>query len=390
MRIAFTYGPFSIGQRSIDFANLWDDPRGLTGSEISCVEYARAMADRGHAVTLMCCQPAEQRLTMLAPQGATLRVEAGPSALVGVGGEAHARSVWDAVCAWNEPDVLRFVHPTAVRLVNQQLNDWSYCQPGFAEHVDLFTSPSRHHMHYVSHLEPPLAGSRWAVLSNGCDPTAYDRGPRTPGRVLWASSPDRGLHLLLAAWSEIRRRAPHATLDCYYNFPPSLIETYEEGSIGLNGLPVSADILELARRARYVRYALPRLAHLGVRHLGSVSRREISRAMAGATVLAYPCDTIRYTEGFSVTTMEACAAGLVPVISSVDALGEIYETLGREVVVPAPVAAHTAEFVDAVCDRIDGDPEVTGRGLALAGRHAWPVLAERLEWLIDRARSEKT
>ena len=57
MRIMFIYGPFSLGRRPIDFDNLEQSPRGLTGSEVSCVRYALAMAARGHAVTLAVAQP---------------------------------------------------------------------------------------------------------------------------------------------------------------------------------------------------------------------------------------------------------------------------------------------------------------------------------------------
>jgi glycosyltransferase involved in cell wall biosynthesis len=379
MRIAFVYGPFSIGGRPIDFSRLWDDPRGLTGSELSCIEYARAMAARGHDVALLCCQPGPAQAALL--DG--VRVLASLDVLRALDGD------WTAVCSWNEPDMLRLARPSAVRLLNQQLNDWEYCKPSWKEYVDVATSPSEHHKDHVGKLAS-LSWDKWKVLPNGCDPTVYGGSSmRTPGRVLWASSPDRGLHLLLDAWPEIKERKSHATLDCYYNFPPSFLEACEDGHVDASGQVIPPHLLEIGRRTRYVRYALPRLAHLGVRHLGSVSRRQISIAMSEATVLAYPCDTVRYTEGFSVTTMEACAAGLVPVISDVDALGSIYGELGEEVVIKSPVASRMDEFVDAVCDHIDGDLAVQERGRALAARHAWPLLAERLETILLEAKEAK-
>lgn len=378
MKIAFVYGPFSIGQRPIDYSNLWDDPRGLTGSEVSCIQYARAMAARGHDVTLLACQPGPpQNLKLDGPGYGSVHVRA-TEGDVGALGEN-----WGTVCVWNEPDILRLVRPDVVRLVNQQLNDWTYCQPGFADHVDIFTSPSAHHMQYVRDLSTG-PDKRWWVLPNGCDPDAYSPMSKVPGSVLWASSPDRGLHLLLQAWPEIKRRVPHATLHCYYNFPKGQIESYEEGAT-VQGHVVTPDILELARRARYVRYALPRLAHLGVRHMGSVSRNQMALAMSEAAVLAYPCDTIRYTEGFSVTTMEACAAGMIPIISDVDALGEIYG--GAVAMVPAPVSKRMDQFVEyvvrALTDSASGGAQHAAR--ELASRHAWPVLAERLEKILEEA-----
>jgi hypothetical protein len=46
-------------------------------------------------------------------------------------------------------------------------------------------------------------------------------------------------------------------------------------------------------------------------------------------VLAYPCDTVAWTEGFSCSTLEACAARAYPVIFETDALGEIYKDAAR-------------------------------------------------------------
>ena len=46
--------------------------------------------------------------------------------------------------------------------------------------------------------------------------------------------------------------------------------------------------------------------------------------MAQAECLAYPCDTIRWSEGFSCTLLEACAARACPVTLETDALPQVY------------------------------------------------------------------
>lgn len=405
MKIAFVYGPMSLGARPFDFERLYDDPRGLTGSELSCLEYARAMGRRGYDVTLYVFQDAQP--TWLGNDGVVKAGHVGP---VGEGILLCGRDKigdlgkpgWDAVCAWNEPDLLRGIDKGAVRLVNQQLNDFTYCQPGFSDFVDVFTSPSAHHMAFIGPqapgtYDPPDSRwdsafpNKWRVLPNGCDPSLYSEGKRVPGRVLWASSPDRGLHLLLQAWPLIRERVPHATLHCLYNFAPGALLGYEEGSIGLNGLPVTPDIQELARRYRYINYAMGQLgASYGVVQVGSVSRRGVVREMDEAVVLGYPCDTIRYTEGFSVTTMEACAAGLVPVITREDALASIYGALPT--VLPTPISEHMGAFVELVVGALEGSAFVTaarGEGRRLAAAHAWPVLAERLESILAAEMQKK-
>lgn len=378
MKVAFVYGPMSIGARPLDFSRLYDDPRGMTGSELSCVEYARHMARRGHDVTLIVCQAEGPSLFFSPDVLDGIAVKLGVSNLV----ELAAPGVWDAICVWNEPDLLRGADPRAVRLVNQQLNDWTYCRSGWEEFVDVATSPSEHHKVFIGR-QASVGWSKWQVLPNGCDPSLYSEGHRVPGRVLWASSPDRGLHLLLQAWPLIRGRVPHATLHALYNFQPGPLLEYEEGSIGLNGLPVTPDIQELAQRYRYIACAMERLKDHGVSAIGSVSRKRMVQEMYEAVVLGYPCDTIRYTEGFSVTTMEACAAGLVPVISSEDALGSIYSALPT--VLPTPISSYMGPFVELVVGALEGNAfavPAVGEGRRLAAAHAWPILAERLEQIL--------
>jgi len=361
MKVAFVYGPFTLAGRLIDFANLWDSPRGLTGSELSCICFAREMARMGHHVSLFIQNPN-------APEydGVPLREFANLSA------ESYG---YDAVCAWNEPDVLRGVAPGAVRLVNQQLNDFGYCRPGFDDFVDVYTSPSQSHMEFIrSHTPSP---HKWAVLPNGCDPDQYDRSAKVPGRVIYASSPDRGLHLLMQAWPAVRRAVPEAHLRVFYNMD-GWISTFVP--IEHHGIK---DFTEFGRRARYIDLAMRRMGGLGVTRVGSVSRRQMVKEMSEAVVLAYPCDTVRFTEGFSVTTMEACASGAVPVVTAVDSLGQIY--LPHIPAVPVPARDNVPAFAEFVVRGLTDTGFQTGareKSLALAESHRWSVLAGRLEEIL--------
>jgi hypothetical protein len=369
MRLAFLYGRFSLGPRPIDFDQLYSAPRGLTGSELSCVEYALAMKARGHDVMLIAGQPMEARDW----RGIKIRQLDNPRLVDG----------YDAVLSWNEPDLLREVDEGPLRLVNQQLNDFAYCRPEWWEHVDVVTSPSAHHLEFLKGQAPSVKS--WTVLPNGCDPSQYDiSAPRVPGRVIWASSADRGLHRLLEAWPTIKTRVSHASLRCFYNFQPADFDDYE-----VTSPHVQPDLLEIAQRKRYIQHAMSRLTgpRWDVQHVGSVSRDRMRREFEQAVVLGYPCDTIRYTEGFSVTTMEACASGCLPVITDVDSLGHIYGSA-------APMVHHSGSAL--LPSAMDAFVELVVRGLtdeawraeqvaacrALAAKHAWPVLAEKLEGIL--------
>jgi len=141
--------------------------------------------------------------------------------------------------------------------------------------------------------------------------------------------------------------------------------------------------MEYGYRARYIDLAFKRFADLGVERVGSVSREEIAQEMSEAEVLAYPCDTARFTEGFSVTTMEACAAGAVPVISSVDALGQIYGSFIPTV--EAPVKNRLNEFADIISRSLNDEKfrnSVIFKAKSLAHKHKWEKLSSDLESLI--------
>jgi glycosyltransferase involved in cell wall biosynthesis len=379
MRIMFIYGPYSLGNRPIDFDSLEQSSRGLTGSELSCIRYAHEMAARGHVVTLAVAQP-----------GLAFRPWRGIM-LVDLRDADVGRQ--DVIYSWNEPDMLRGVPTSTLRMCNQQLNDFSYAHPGWQDHVDIVTSPSAEHARYLRTLPEAFAG-RWEVVPNGCEPSDYEmraatdgdvvqRPSEIAGRVIWASSADRGLHLLLQCWPEIKRRVPHASLRCYYHWGYDDLIHHErpEGDAGV-------DICEIARRARYMRHAIGVLKPLDVEHIGSVSREGIRQAFQEAEVLGFPCDTIRFTEGFSVTTLEGCASGALPLISDIDALGSIYGEADLPMV-KSPVSSRLPEYIDlverALTDRAWADGHRV-KARAFAERHAWSVLAERLEGVITSAK----
>lgn len=373
MRIAFLYGKFSLGSRPFDFDHLYTARRGLTGSELSYLEYALAMKDRGHDVLLGVGQPIEPREW----RGLEVRPLINPSLVADC----------DAVLAWNEPNLMRELPRGPLRVVNQQLNDFGYCEPGWEEHVDIVTSPSAHHLEFLRKQAPNVKA--WDVLPNGCEPTQYvgDDSKRIPGRVIWASSADRGLHRLLEAWPTIKSRVPHASLRCFYNFTKNDFDEYEATS-----KHVHPDLLEIAQRKRYIQYATQMLAgaRWDVEHIGSVGREQMREEFERAVVLGYPCDTIRYTEGFSVTSMEACASGCLPVLTDIDSLGHIYgEAVPMVRLDGKPFGAeHMPAFIDLVCRGLTDEAwraENVAKSRALAAKHAWPVLAERLDWLLSWA-----
>lgn len=372
MKIAFVYGKWSTADRYFNFSQLYDDPRGLTGSEISCFEYAKAMRMRGHDIVLFAqtkniAVPYNWNGVIVKPVD-ELKLTAGS---------------FDVIYVWNEPDVLFNLTKKPLKMVNQQLNDFEYCSFGDFAHVDVFTSPNEIHRDFLKEQIKPQ-NLNWEILPNGCDPNAFPQLERVPGKVIWASSPDRGLHWLLQEWMTIKKAVPEANLKIFYNFDDWFAKMFH-----VNPGTFTDSVEELACRARYIKEACKRLADHGVTHLKSVSRNQMAMEMAQAQVLPYSCDPIRFTEGFSVTLLESCASGIVPITTKVDALPGVYG--GVVPMVDMPIKKNIKEFAQLTIKALKDNEfreSVLSKTIPFAQEFAWPVLAKRLEDIIYKNRPE--
>jgi glycosyltransferase involved in cell wall biosynthesis len=178
-------------------------------------------------------------------------------------------------------------------------------------------------------------------MYNGVDSNSFRPLDKVPGKVVWASSHDRGLHWLLELWPKVRQAVPHANLHVFYDFNGLNMFSRWENTPTDN--LIDQECAELGQRSRYIIEALHRLEPHGVFTHQSVSRERICQEMGSAEVLAYPCDPVHYTETFGVTVLEACASGAVPVICTADAFGELWGNVSLSV--PPPFKQNKQAFV---------------------------------------------
>ncbi|HEY2510137.1 MAG TPA: glycosyltransferase [Polyangiaceae bacterium] len=371
MKIAFVYAAQAYGNRApIDFVDV--ESSSLTGTDLVMVNYPRELARRGHDVALYIDRPNADSY-----EGVALRDLADYRAEVGG---------FDATIAASYPDVLFDVPETVVRCVNRQVGEFGQdCRPGFERVLDRIFCPSEVALARVSGHLAPAERAKFRHQPNGCSPERLGGVPKIPGLCAYTSSPDRGLHLALQAWPAVLARVPHAKLRIYYY----ALERW------LSDMEGRAEDSEATRRARYIRFALARFAArggMGVERIGGVSHRQIERELSQAEALVFPCDCWSFTETFSVATLEACAAGAVPCISSADALGGIYREAVGDALTEHPVRERMGEYVDRVVRALTDDAwraEVTARTRAFAETRAWPAMAELLEQHLDEAVAEK-
>jgi glycosyltransferase involved in cell wall biosynthesis/tetratricopeptide (TPR) repeat protein len=155
-----------------------------------------------------------------------------------------------------------------------------------------------------------LSPDRFVVTPNGIDPKDFARSDvkRVPRRLVYGSSPDRGLETLLTLWPRVRERFPDASLRVLYGW-----ETAEQlralGNFGAAPPGFKARILKLADQP-------------GVEWVGRVNWKQVAEEFLAADVWAYPSG---FFEVSCITAMKAMAGGAWPVTSNVGALPE---TLG--------------------------------------------------------------
>lgn len=281
---------------------------------------------------------------------------------------------FDAVVSINEPNLLINLPRRPHKVVWQMLNDFSFVRPGFDDWVDHYFGVCPEHTAHVARQCPKP--EKWSTLGLGCDPDAYsDR--RVAGRCVFTSSPDRGLHWLLQAWPEIKARAPEAHLRIFYHWSHDAIAEVTEEARTNVGTPYHAHILEIAQRCRYIKDNVPKLKPLGVEWVGSVSRERIAQELSEASVLAYPCDTVAFSEGFSVSILEAHASYTMPVITDADCLGGIYRESGCSMVA-MPIRDRIAEYTDKVVAALRHPPDLA-RTRAFAEERTWAKSVKQLE-----------
>jgi glycosyltransferase involved in cell wall biosynthesis len=369
MRCAFFYPSFSV-RVPIDPGNIWTSFRGLTGSEVSCIMYALSLSRLGHSVTLFTKVPAPSDLEKVTccPYEEWASI--------------YCKQDWDALCSWMTPEPLKIANPATFRLFDQQVSDFGFCEKGWESYVDILCPLSNSHAHYMA-KQTEFSRDKWRIAHNGVDCESFKPGKKESGKVIWASSHDRGLHWLLEAWPKIRQQVSHANLHIFYDF--NGVEMFAKRDHLDPNTEAGRRYNELGQRSRYTLEALRRMeGKYGVFTHKSVSRDRIRDEMSTSEVLAYPLDPIHYTETFGVTVLEACACGTVPVICTQDCFGELWGEVSESV--PPPYPDHKDEYISKVIDVLsnkDKREELSARGVLHARNFDWPVLVHMFEQTLN-------
>lgn len=345
--------------------NPQDGPsRGLGGSETMLVRVATQFADAGYRVTVYA--DTDQAFTW-------------PGVL------------WRHYTAWDptercdllvvsrRPDVLD--NRVGARTVALWCHDHSYPgalteeRAGKLDHVVVLSEWQRDRF---ARLYPFLA-DKLRVIRNAIALTEPGTGePRYPHagrsfkerkpRVVYSSSADRGLDVMLELWPRIRERVPDAELHVFYGW-----EVFDRAALMQPQLVAfKARVLQLVEEAGGEQG--------GVFMRGRVGQNELRDEMQEARVWGYPT---AFLETSCISAMEARAAGLAIVTSGLGALRETVGGGGRLI----PWADDETEATNRTGWYADSFVEIVS--LALAHETTWrtlhdraldPLVVDQLDW----------
>lgn len=154
---------------------------------------------------------------------------------------------------------------------------------------------------------PDIPDDKFFITRNGivaADFAVAGHVQRDPYKCVYASSPDRGLDILLEIWPEIKKRVKDAHLHIFYGFSA----TYDK-------LHANND-----RMIEYKERILKLVNELdGVHYHGKVPHAVLHSHLMSAGLWIYPT---HFTEISCITAMKAQAAGAVPVTMTLAALDE--------------------------------------------------------------------
>lgn len=333
LRVAAIYGLWSSQLHGkFEIPKIFVE-RALTGSESCFFNTVKGLSEEGYAVDAF-CDVAEHSQSIRELSGAHVYPVATP-----IGDD------YDAYISWNQPDELRKAPEGKLRICAQQLNDFDYCLPGYDKYVDTYVMPSETHRSYLAATSLSLTPGKTVCIPNSINLDFISDLSFFPRKasLIWSSSPDRGLHIALTVFEKVRQRVPHATFRIFYRFAPWYNAVKDLDN-------------ESGHRARTIFAHLKRVGTNGENGVFLMDARpniEILATMKQMRAQLYTCEPIRFTEGFSVSIMDACSTGCVPIISDADALGEIYGGVAH--VIPGAPSDQIDRWVDDTVRVLEDD-----------------------------------
>ncbi|KAG6572510.1 putative UDP-N-acetylglucosamine-peptide N-acetylglucosaminyltransferase 110 kDa subunit [Phytophthora cinnamomi] len=145
---------------------------------------------------------------------------------------------------------------------------------------------------------PERLQSKITVHTNAVDPSFFVDGPNHADRLVYGSSPSRGLYAVLQAWPRIREAIPTAELSVFYGFRPAFIKWGHSHMANFTVWMAEMDRLLTETP--------------GVRYVGLVNHAQLAKEYSYAGFYLYPTT---FSETSCISLMKAMVNGAIPITS---------------------------------------------------------------------------
>lgn len=274
--------------------------KGIGGSETSIVEMSHRLAAQGHEVIVYAPIPKNS-----------------PHEWKGTKWYHYDKTDWKLKGTWiiyRVPSAIDKFPPIRKRRGQQVwllMQDWDY--PDFLnkriKNYNKIITLSKSHGRYVLDRYPLITKDQLWLTSNGIKLDLIEEVERTkikrnPFRVMYASSPDRGLKYALQVVQKAREYIPEIEFHSFYGF--NNLNKLIKGQPNSPLAKSKNDIMELLKQPN-------------VYFHGRISQKQLMKEWMKTSVWIY---ITNFFETSCITCMEAQAMGAIPLFSPIYAQGE--------------------------------------------------------------------
>lgn len=245
--------------------------------------------------------------------------------------QAAVRS--DMYIAWRMPEAADWdINTGRLILWMHDTDAGDRLTPDRAKRFDNFVVLTEWHKQFFLDKYPFIPADKIVVIGNGVDLERFGEPvTRDPKKVVYSSSPDRGLDIILEhIWPVVIERVPDAELHVYYG--------WKNFDVGMN-TPGYGFMRQFKEKVQNLFINTRNV----VQH-GRISQARLAKELQEATIWLYPT---YFHETYCITAIEAQLAGAIPVTNH---LAGLAETVKSGVIIEGSVFEPNtqAKFAEAV------------------------------------------
>jgi glycosyltransferase involved in cell wall biosynthesis len=155
---------------------------------------------------------------------------------------------------------------------------------------------SEFHKNFVRGMFPGIPESKIIVFRNGVESHKFFDAPKNPNKIVYTSSPDRGLDNAILVMDEARKTNPSLELHCAYSF---------DNMIKMGKTEEANRMMQMINERPWV-----------TMH-GNLKHDKLAELLSDAVVWLYPT---HFNETFCITALEMICAKVYPLYHGIGAL----------------------------------------------------------------------